>query len=292
MIGGKKPQGYTIIEVMLFLVITATLFVSAMAVFQGRQGRTEFSQGIREVDSHLRTIINETVSGYYPSTPNFGCTATGGNAGPSVSAVGGTEQGKKTDCIFLGKVVHFGTSGSDCTPGSTSNCNQYSVYTVIGQRQFTVSGAKQEVSSLAQAVPTAVVKRTGDPVNQPDLTETSNIPNGLHVTRVRVVTSSGTLDTSGIGFISSLASYGAGGDLVSGSQNIDMIPVTNLPLGSDKDAAATRTRALTDASRRPQRVVVCFEGDDSKKAAITIGGSGRQLSTDVTFEGDVPAECN
>jgi hypothetical protein len=97
---------------------------------------------------------------------------------------------------------------------------------------------------------------------------------------------------SSFGLISSLGAYNTNGvDLVSGSQNLSLIPLANVPLGSDKKTVFDRVRTMKEVAP-PQRIIVCFSGDADRQAAIIFGGAGRQLAIDTAYDSDVPTECN
>src|SRR5690606_25691761 len=100
----RKQNGYTIVEIMIFLIITSVLLISAMAVFAGQESKNKFTQSIRETDQQILTVINEVGSGHFPGSGGFSC-----NPGNPRTQLTGTdsEQGTNEGCVFLGKILHF-----------------------------------------------------------------------------------------------------------------------------------------------------------------------------------------
>jgi hypothetical protein len=109
---GSKSQGYTIMEVMIFLAVSGFMFVIAATFISGKQAKAEFRQGMTSANNAIQNVINNVNDGFYPSGANFKCTSddTGGRpqlAPPNVGATTST-QGTKKGCVFMGKVVMFG----------------------------------------------------------------------------------------------------------------------------------------------------------------------------------------
>lgn len=274
---GQQPHGYTIVEVLIFMVITGVLLASALLVFRGQQQRTQFTQGVRETESRLRTVINEVSSGYYPNNNTFRCYVSGGSI--AIDGASPNQQGANTGCVFLGKAVRF-SQGSD-----------YKVYTVVGLQR----SDGQEVTNIASADPTAIARFEGDALTVPDITENFSMPWGVAATRVYFEKDGVKTDIGGLGLILSLGSYTQDEDnqLVSGSQTASLLPLTETTLGSsDAIFKAQGIENMQEADRSAaDRIVICLSsGGSDRKAAIIIGGSGRQLSTETQID-NVPDGC-
>ncbi len=273
-------RGYTIVEVMIFLVVTSVLLVSGMLVFRGRQQRTQFTQGVREVETQIRTIINETASGFYPNRGNLSCTG-GNGAGPDLD-IAESDQGTNSACIFLGRAIQF------------TNGERYYVYTVVGQRQ----GADgKEVNGLGnadnQAKQTVVATSDLQPESPNDVID-HRLPWGIRVTKIATTNASTPVDVGALAFIASFAKSGDDG-LTSGSSNLNLIPLVNSSLNDESNdrlrsnAMATAIRDMGGDPVNPGRVVICLSNGD-RRAAIIIGNKNN-TSTDVTID-DVPEECS
>lgn len=117
---GGWSRGYTIVETMIFLAVSGAMFVSAMALVNGRQARTEFTTTVRNFEAVLADIANDVSNGYYTNaTENakqLSCSATStniDNINPPVIITSTTtnKQGTNTGCLFIGKAVQFGAEG-------------------------------------------------------------------------------------------------------------------------------------------------------------------------------------
>jgi hypothetical protein len=120
-------DGYTIIEVLIFLAVSGALLVAAATVISGRQERIRFTQGVVSFDQQLQDTFNDVSTGFYPSRENFSCTSSGKIV--NITAGIQDKQGTNDGCIFVGKLLHFFISGSKNT--------EYKVYTLVGPRSAT-----------------------------------------------------------------------------------------------------------------------------------------------------------
>lgn len=99
----KVSAGYTIVEVLLTLAISAALFASAMILFNGQQGRTAFSQAMYDLDSKLESYVSQVAGGTFPDSQNYTCRV-GSNGRPVLALTTGTI-GTNQECIFLGRAI-------------------------------------------------------------------------------------------------------------------------------------------------------------------------------------------
>ena len=262
----RLTGGFTILEVMIFLIVTGVLLVAAMSLLSGQQNRTAFRQSIRENESQFKTTINEVASGFYPNNGNFSCSVSPGGI-PTFTSATTTEQGQNEDCLFLGKVVRV-------NPGGTS----YSIYTIAGRRL--ASGT--EVTQLQDANPRAIARFSGDPVNTPDVTQTVNLPSDIQITKVVSISTAGAQTTiDAFGFMMSVGKT-SGGDLVSGAQAISLVPLPN-PAPNDNDFKTGVSGMQQVHVGSAKTIVLCIRqgGTGGAQGAIVFGSQGRQLSTEV-----------
>jgi hypothetical protein len=119
--------GYTILEVMIFLVVSTALLGSTLLILGGREDRTRYAQSVATFEAELQDIMNDVATGFYPSTENISCTSA--STGPSISN-SASKLGTNGGCIYLGKALSMPTGTS-----------QYSAYTIVGS---------QSASTLAQ----------------------------------------------------------------------------------------------------------------------------------------------
>lgn len=123
--------GYTIVEALIFLVVSASLFASVIGVYSVQNRRTQFYQSVQSFDQKIRDLLNDVDTGFYPTLNNITCTAAGSTVTITQEPA---EQGKNQDCVFAGKVLQL-----------TPNSGTYDIYTLAGARQATTiddAGAK------------------------------------------------------------------------------------------------------------------------------------------------------
>lgn len=269
--GGLKTQGFTIVETLIVLAVTGGLFILIAASLSGRQAKTQFQQSIQEVRSQIEQVINDVSVGYYPNAANFQCTASG--LGPSITA-GSTAQGQNTGCIFLGKAIQFQINGTDP--------EQYRVYPIAGLQRDS-SGV--EVTTYAAARPKVIAPSTSNS-NVPNGSASQKLNYGLTTASLRYGSGAGT-NVGAIAFVSSLASYSSGA-LVSGSQQINVVPISGSALNTSATVGAEAiNNNLATSPVNPAGVRLCFANARvGQSGLITIGGSSRQLDVTLTIKGN------
>lgn len=263
--GGKKARGFTILETLIVLAVTGGLFVAIALTLSGRQQRTQFTQAAQEVQSQIQQVINDVSSGFYPSLNNFTCTAS--LTGPSLSA-GAAAQGTNGGCVFLGKALQFGAGSSDP--------EQFNIFSIAGLQRLPTG---EEVSSYIEAKPKAV-----SPPGSPDVTETKKLLYGLTTLRATYGASNTPIGT--VAFVNSVASYSSG-SIVSGSQQVRVIPIDSSALGQTQAQAATAINSQIAASPidPAEGVKICFvSGGTDQSGLVTIGSNGRQLSVTLSIK--------
>jgi len=271
--GGKhRSGGFTIVETMIVLGVTGLLFTLILVTLSGRQARTQFEQSIQEVKSQIQQTINDVAAGYYPNGGAFKCVPS--SSGPQFSA-GSTDQGENAGCVFLGKVLQFKVASTDP--------EQFNVFSISGLQRVASTG--NEVTTYAEAMPKAIAPSTTDG-SIPDQTEKKNLLYGLSVYSMTYGTSNTPIGA--VGFVNSLASY-SGGNVVSGAQSVQMIPVPGTSLGSAADSTATsiNTNLASGPLNPTGGVKICFaSGTTNQSGLVTIGGNERQLSVTLSIKGN------
>jgi prepilin-type N-terminal cleavage/methylation domain-containing protein len=99
------PGGFTIIEVMIVLSISAVMLVSAITAFSGRREATDFSQAVYDLQSEFRSIANDVSSQSTPGSQQYKCSPAmiGGVMRPTLSSAAPTGE----DCIYLGRALEL-----------------------------------------------------------------------------------------------------------------------------------------------------------------------------------------
>lgn len=263
----RKQRGFTIIEVLIVLAVTAAMFLLAVLSINGKQDTAEFQQAINDIRSSLQQEIDQVAAGDYSNTGNFTCNGTGGSL---VITKGTNKQGSNTGCIYLGKVLQFGVK--------STNPQAYISYPIAGLQSNT--------GTLASAAPDVIAP--GNATNKgnfPDASITNALHYGLHVVKM----TGGGGNIGAVAFISSLGQYN-GGQLVSGSQTLSLVPIKNSLLNVTEKATvdAINNNIVTSPVNPSGGVQICFASGGTKQSGlITIGGGGQQLSITLKIYGDL-----
>jgi type II secretory pathway pseudopilin PulG len=296
--------GYTIIEVLIFLAVSGGLLVSVMTLVSGQQQKTQFTTGVRDFESKMQDLINDVETGFFPSSSDLGCSVTGmetnSAARPQVVDSSSREQGTNQDCVFLGKAIQF-------YRGSGGEVTDYRAMTIAGKRlDFnTTENKAEEPNSLEEAVPTPFYvsgRNSG--------LDTSFIPNGVEVTKVKYVTG-----YDPVSYDESLEELAIVPSIALKKQNNK---ISNLGNGRASLAAldgdsnfndnlmndgglfkSIPTLSGSSVDKASKGVVICLrEAGGGRPAALTIGmqldhagslnpqAGGQKLSTDIYFDND------
>jgi hypothetical protein len=258
--------GYTIIETMMFLVVSGALLASTMGVIQGKQERTLFTQSIDSYELQLKDIMNDVSTGYYPSDETFTCTTT---ASTVIFTIGSKERGTQS-CLYLGKLVWM-PSG-----------NSFASYTMVGATQAKLYETAFDLSLLSN------IKLLGYAAN-PGPVDLRNL--SADVTITKIVSLQDSRSVSGIAVISNFSqNVGTASDptLQGNAAQISVYEVlgNNLAINSFKNNGATDSvRPSTNG------VAICLQqgGSNGRKAVVTVGGNSQKLSTEVQIDTDCPA---
>jgi type II secretory pathway pseudopilin PulG len=269
--GSLQPRsavsGFTIVETMIVLAVSGALFLAAALALSGRQHHTQFEQAIQDARSRIQQTINEVATGYYPNMNNFTCTPS---AGGPVFAGGSTEQGGNKGCIFLGKAIQFKVGGTDP--------EQLRVYTIAGLQK---TAAGDEITDYSQSSARVISYPSYD-----EASDAKPLLYGLTTSEVYFNNPAKT-NIGSIAFVNSLASYNAG-TIVSGAQQVKVIPILNSALNDPITTAATDIQGRVDKSPiDPDGIFICLvSGATDQSGLITIGSNGRQLSVTLEIKGN------
>ena len=288
MSGGRNTRprkaGYTIVEVLIFMAVSGMMFTMAVVLVNGKQANSEYHQGMYDLDSQIHTVINDVANGYYPSTQDFTCRVLSPASPPSLMhSLSTVEAGTNTDCIFMGKVMHFGVQNSKGV--------DYNVYSVTGRR-YAVGSIDTAPNSFTEAKPVAV--DNGGDVN---ITSHKKLQWGLYVTAMYEVTyAAGSISYNpNIGAVGFFGNFGnvSGGVLQSGAQTVIAAKV---PSALDQSPATiiNNIQSITTAYTADKSILLCLSDGKGHTGSISIGGkNGHQLQTVVKLSGlsEVGAPC-
>lgn len=169
--------GYTIIEVMIVLTVSAALFGTTVFSITQQNRRNQFTESVLSFEQKLGDIVNDVETGYYPVKNN-------GSQGQ------GTNSGK----IFIGKAVE-GTG------------EEVYVYTLSGNQKV----GDEEVANLEQAEPKALQGTDTD-----DVVESIVLSAGVKVDKIKQIEKGTASTIPGFAIISGLAQFTPSGGLKSG----------------------------------------------------------------------------
>ena len=141
--GEAHRGGYTIVETLIFLAVSALLFVSTIILISGRQAKAQFTNSVRDLVSDITDVANDVANGYYQSGMGLNCTPNLAS-GPDVSP-GSNAQGTNKGCIFVGRTIRF----------STDQENNLTLYTLAGNQN---NNQGKDVKSLIEAKPKVIAE--------------------------------------------------------------------------------------------------------------------------------------
>lgn len=296
-----RVGGYTLIEVMIFLAISGVLFVSAVALIQGQQGRTQFSQSIRDIDSKITQYATEVSASYFPSTEKYSCSAVAGRPKLTPLAASSKALGSNEDCIVLGKALQFHT-----TPGSVDD--SLTSYTILGLRAFDVS--VPGTPTPGNPTPPDVTKQVpvyslnlANPTPATSLNDTYTLPFGTKITSAKNISGNNSamasfyVDLSQAGTdasankSASLVSYQYPGDNPSGVSLSTYPDASSGPVYNCLTLNKTQCSGLVDTPDGPQperfsNWLLCFTSAASRqKAKITVSSGAAGIQSKVDFDG-------
>lgn len=98
--------GYTIIELLIVLGISAVMLSTAIVAFGGQQNRTQFIEGVRDLQTRLQLVLSEVATNTYPNLQGYICTAN--TSGVTINTNGtANDLGRNNDCIRIGSALYF-----------------------------------------------------------------------------------------------------------------------------------------------------------------------------------------
>lgn len=125
-------KGFTVIEVTLFIAVSAFLFVGIAATASLNVSRQRYSNAVNDYVEFLKNLYSqvENVQNYHdPNDYHIGCTISSGATNQSFSTSNDTTNGNgRSNCAVYGKIAVFNQK-----PSSNSNStNEIMVYDIIG----------------------------------------------------------------------------------------------------------------------------------------------------------------
>jgi hypothetical protein len=288
---GSRSQGYTIVETIIFLAVTGVLFLTSLQLVSDQQGKTEFNQAVNDIRTQIQDVANDVSTGFYHNPLQFQCQASlGFSPVPIITPFGGAgtdTQGTNQDCIFIGRVVQYAA-----TPATTQE--KYVLYSVVGLRK---SSTGKEVSTYAEAIPTAIAKGSGAHNAVPDGSQEFNMPGGVKAFSVRYINAGVPTNVAGFGFMSTLAQYSLG-VVASGTKSIDIVAVgvpTTPPSPAQNKVDFVDNidnfNTVGPMKNPDGGFVLCFDSGTSRQHAVITFGVNKNLTPKAAIS-DGPASSD
>jgi type II secretory pathway pseudopilin PulG len=274
---GRLPQnGYTIIEVMIFLAITGVLFASAAVAVGGSQRQAQYSQAVRDFETQIKDVANDAKNGFYPVYDKGTCQVNGGTGSIDfINLSDPSTPGSNIECINIGKVLMFNLGNED----------NFGVGVIVG---INPSIGQSVDLSLSALKPTIAYKDGG--TEQLDLTTVKPIRFGATVTKIGLV-SDPAKEYSMISFITDFNSNSVvaeNGTLTTNVYGIEGA-LTNF---NSIEGYQGEIETLADGSSASvvnpnQGFYFCLLTTDNRRARVILGVDGVATATKSEF--DLPA---
>ncbi len=256
-IGGQ--YGYTIVEVLIFLAVSAVLFASTMALLSGRQQRVHFTNVVRDFETKLTDVANDVSNGYYQSAGNVTCD----NA-LTIGVSASKTQGTNNECIMLGRVIKFGYD----TGGE-----RFGIYSLVGRRQ----AAGKDVKNIGESgLALLWVSGANDDTKQ-SFREQRNVGFGASIRCVAVGNSCTPGGNNGaLAFVTRLTG-GAQPSASGGTIFADAYLYDQLALTASEDNFVAHVNSTTPVSLT-QPLVICLRSGGTNQHALVKLMNGRVTS--------------
>ncbi len=262
MIRPLKNSGYTLLEALIFIVISSFIFISAFAMFNGRQGQVQYRQSVRELDSKIQTVINDVSTGFFPNT-EFSCSLGDfGDTQLNIEPISSNQQGTREECVFVGKAVSYDNTQQD----------QLAIHAIAAANP-PLGSARSILDNHEDVQLTAI-----------DILKNSYTTAwGLEITRIVISSDpSDDLSSEPINYFAYLSDIGnnsnTSSSLESGQQAVNLYT-------SDSNFADF-PNGLRQVSP-DEAIYLCLDIEVvNQKAVIVLGADGRQLSTSINQDAE------
>lgn len=267
---GERSGGYTIVETLIFLAVSALMFATAAALIGGQQNRAMFVASVRDFETKITDIANDVSTGYAAGASDVQCAR--GAQGPIFPGDPAYSIDVQGDCMLVGTVLQFGNEGNRGVMGQVA---------IAGHR---LNSTAEDASSLAEAMPRPI----------PSSYQPLRILNGSEIRCVFISSSNcaaNTTSNAGIGFFTSYS----GSKLSGGSIRADTLLMTTLTfndtqqsrLSNMSNSVVNYGSAVASGNYNPANgIIVCLRsGTTDQYALVRVGGGGSQLTVSSEIRG-------
>lgn len=152
--GRKTENGFTIVEVMLFLGVSGLLLVGIMAATGRAVADARFTDALKTAESFLQRQYEDVVNGVNTRDSTQGCGSTASRPGTG-------------DCYLIGKAIHFDPNTSNVmtftvTASGDVNTDDDTI-TALGKMVLNSTNVNEEQYELAWGMRFIQGKRTKTP---------------------------------------------------------------------------------------------------------------------------------
>jgi type II secretory pathway pseudopilin PulG len=264
--------GYTIIETLIFLAVSAAMFVVAMGFVSGQQNKAQFVNAVRDFEQQLTDVANNVSSGYYEYPSGLTCDVDGTYTPQPGSAGSGK-------CILAGVAIKLGNGGGGA----------YSTMTLVGSK---VNSSGVDVHNLVEARPIVI----NSSIN------TRQLLNGAKVSCIDKNGGGCGTNNAAIGFFTKLTGSVTEDTGKNSIIRTDLLPYPAVNISDNAAAATSKINAnifgidysalgLTNPSNiNPRSLSICIlSGTTKQYAQIKINGAatGSLSITSEIFGGTV-----
>lgn len=272
---GGNAQGFTIIETLIFLGVSAVIMVSVLSLVGGSQNKAQFQQAVYDTDQQINDVVDNVSNGFYNKVGKINCTVTA-TGSIKIDDTVDTELGANKDCMFIGRVIRLGVE---------NQADRMTVYDVAGVRE--IDGI--QVTTLATAKPTLISPGTKPATfNFPDASEKKTLKGGFSATKMFYKDSSNIVhDIRGMAILSNFAQSSGGANLKPAAQPITVFAIESTTISQNSrefvDKANDQSNYISDLGT--DGITVCFDsGTTDQHAIIKIGGTGQSNKTQLEIK--------
>jgi type II secretory pathway pseudopilin PulG len=165
----RRQNGFTIIEVLMFLAVSGLLLMGMLATLNGSINNSRFNDAVNSTTSFLQSQYGEVTTGRNSRLTTLGCVNGVVNATPSTAGM--------TNCVIMGRLLAFSVGNSSIT----------SSY-IVGKDNTAVSSG--DTAAVVAATPVIAAGNTDETYSIPWSTQINTMKsNGVDVNYLAIIRS-------------------------------------------------------------------------------------------------------
>ena len=289
MLSSTKKNGFTLIEVMIFIAISGMLFIFGLANLINTQQKDQFNIALNSIKNQIQVYLNNAANGNYQLPSNYYCEAGGSNSRLTITT---SNSPPSSACSFLGLGFYL-------TKNNGSSNDEIQIVPIFG---YTL---KQGQSINSSSTPFSTSLSDSLPISDIRLVNSYQIPSSISVDHVSYNENAVTpIQISVFLILTNFNQYSSSSLLNSGSQIAGIIPIR--PVATSLSQAVSYINQITDScgasvnnvacrisnnviisnSNTPMNpqsgVTICLDNTSvNESAAITIGATNSSSNTNI-----------